>query len=142
MLIDGACHCGNIRFALEWSGEADDIAARACDCSFCIKHGGVWTAQAGATLRLRLSDPQRVSRYAFGTHTADFLVCATCGAVPAVVSRIEGRLYAVVNVNAFENLEPARIRRAPASLHGETESARLARRQRNWIGQVELVEGA
>lgn len=142
MLIDGACHCGNIRFALDWNGEADAIAARACDCTFCVKHGGVWTAQAGASLNLRLRDPQQVSRYAFGTHTADFLVCAICGAVPAVVSLIEGRLYAVVNVNTFENLEPARIQRAPASLDGENEAARLARRQRNWIGRVEIVEGA
>lgn len=141
MLIDGACHCGNIRFALAWNGEADSFAARACDCSFCVKHGGVWTAQAGASLRLRLREPDRVSRYAFGTHTADFLVCATCGAVPAVVSRIDERLYAVVNVNTFENIEPASIQRAPASLDGESETERLARRQRNWIGEVEIVEG-
>lgn len=140
MRIDGACHCGNIRFVLDWRGEPDTIAARACDCSFCLKHGGVWTAQPAAALRLRLGDPARVSRYAFGTRTADFLVCATCGAVPAVVSRIEGRLYAVVNVNAFENFDPARIQRAPSSLDGETEAARLARRQRNWIGEVEIAE--
>ncbi|MET4730558.1 hypothetical protein ABIE09_004378 [Lysobacter enzymogenes] len=142
MLIEGACHCGNIGFALDWPGEADAIAARACDCSFCIKHGGVWTARPDAALRLQLRDPQRVSRYAFGTRTADFLVCASCGAVPAVVSRIEGRLYAVVNVNAFDSLDPGRIQRAPASLDGESETARLERRQRNWIGAVELVEGA
>lgn len=141
MLIDGACHCGNIGFVLDWRSEPDVIAARACDCTFCLKHGGVWTAAPAAALRLRLRDPARVSRYAFGTRTADFLVCAVCGAVPAVVSRIEGRLYAVVNVNAFENLDPARIQRAPASLDGETEAARLARRQRNWIGEVEIVEG-
>lgn len=142
MLIDGACHCGNIRFVLDWRGEPDTIAARACDCTFCLKHGGVWTAQPAAALRLRLRDPARVSRYAFGTRTADFLVCATCGAVPAVVSRIETRLYAVVNVNAFENVDPARIQRAPSSLDGETETARLARRRRNWIGDVEISEGA
>ncbi|ROU05345.1 GFA family protein [Lysobacter enzymogenes] len=142
MRIDGACHCGNIRFVLDWRDEPDAIAARACDCTFCVKHGGVWTARAEAALRLNLRDPQRVSRYAFGTGTADFLVCAHCGAVPAAVSRIEGRLYAVVNVNTFEGFDPARIQSAPASLDGETESARLARRQRNWIGEVEIVEGA
>lgn len=142
MRIDGACHCGNLRFVLAWPGEPGTIAARACDCTFCVKHGGVWTAHPEAALRLRLREPQRVSRYAFGTRTADFLVCAHCGAVPAAVSRIEGRLYAVVNVNTFERLDPARIQRAPSSLDGETEAARLARRQRNWIGEVEIAEGA
>ena len=58
--------------------------------------------------------------------------------VPVVTSRIDGRLYAVVSVNAFENVEPALLRRAPATFEGENEQARLSRRKRNWIADVQF----
>jgi hypothetical protein len=60
--------------------------------------------------------------------------------VPVVTSRIGGRLYAVVSVNAFEGVEPSLFRRMPATFEGESEEARLARRTRNWIAKVEYVE--
>jgi len=44
MIIRGGCHCGNIAFELGWEPDPDEIPARACDCSFCVKHGGVWTS--------------------------------------------------------------------------------------------------
>ena len=80
-------------------------------------------------------------RYEFGTGTAEFHICSRCGVVPVVTSKIDGRLYAVVSVNAFENVEPSLLRRAPVSFEGEAEATRLARRQRNWIGDVTFVEG-
>ena len=44
MLIHGKCHCGNISFSLTWEPDPGEIPARACTCSFCTKHGGVWTS--------------------------------------------------------------------------------------------------
>lgn len=142
MLIPGRCHCGNIAFTLAWEPEPAEIPARACGCSFCVKHGGVWTSCPTGSLRITVKDPALVSRYAFGTKTAEFHVCASCGIVPVVTSRIDGRLYAVVSVNAFEGVEPSLLRRAPASFEGESPEDRLARRKRNWIGNVEFVGGA
>jgi hypothetical protein len=138
MLIRGKCHCGNIAFALTWEPDPGEIPARACSCSFCTKHGGVWTSNPGGALKVRVEDPSRVCRYAFGTRTADFHVCTRCGIVPVVTSRIDGRLYAVVSVNAFEGVEPSLLRLAPASFDGEGEDSRLARRKRNWIAAVEF----
>jgi hypothetical protein len=141
MLIQGKCHCGNISFSLTWEPDPAEIPARACTCSFCVKHGGVWTSNPGGALKVMINDPALVSRYAFGTKTAEFHTCARCGVVPVVTSRIDGRLYAVVSVNAFEGIDPSRLRRAPASFDGEGTDSRLARRKRNWIADVELVEG-
>jgi hypothetical protein len=140
MQIHGKCHCGNIAFSLAWEPDPAEIPARACTCSFCVKHGGVWTSYAGGALTVTVQDPSRVSRYAFGTGTAEFHICARCGVVPVVTSRIDGRLYAVVSVNAFDGVDPARIRRAPMSLDDEDTGARLARRRRNWIADVTWVE--
>ena len=83
--------------------------------------------------------PARVTPYAFGTKTAEFHICQDCGIVPVVTSRIAGRLYAVVSVNAFDNIDAGLLSRVPASFDGESEGDRLTRRQRNWIGNVEFA---
>lgn len=136
MLIRGSCHCGNVTFNLDWQPEPSEIPARACSCSFCIKHGGVWTSCATGSLVVELKDAARVSKYSFGTRTAEFHVCMDCGVVPLVTSEIDGRTYAVVNVNSMEGVAPTLFNRAPVSFEGEDEAARLARRARNWIGTV------
>ena len=139
MIITGQCHCGNIVFDLAWEGDPPVIPGRACDCSFCTRHGGVWTSNPRSTLTVAIHDAARVSRYAFGTRTATFHVCATCGVVPLVTCDIDDRLHAVVNVNAFGNIDPSWLRRATASFEGEDVGARLARRKRNWIPTVRIV---
>lgn len=139
MLIHGSCHCGNIAFDLAWNPDPPEIPARACGCSFCLKHGGVWTSNPKGELRIRVQDPSAVSKYAFGTHTADFHVCGRCGVAPVVTSTLDGRLYAVVSVNAFDNVDPSLLRRAPVSFDGEDEATRLARRKRHWIADVGYV---
>jgi hypothetical protein len=139
MLIKGACHCGNISFALEWLPEPTEIPARACGCSFCVKHGGVWTSNPNASLNISVKDPSRVSRYMFGTRTAEFHVCSACGVPPVVTSEIAGRLYAVVNVNTFEGFDSALLRRSPSNFDGEGTDSRLERRARNWIGRVQFT---
>jgi hypothetical protein len=142
MLITGKCHCGNIAFELDWEGEAPEIPARACGCSFCVKHGGVWTSNPAATLAVAVGSAALLSKYAFGTRTATFYVCSRCGAVPLVTSEIADHLYAVVNVNAFENVDSSRLRRGAANFEGEDVESRLARRRRNWIAHVRITEGA
>lgn len=136
MDISGGCHCGNIAFVFSIEPDPAEIAARACGCSFCVKHGGVWTSSPTASLRIDIKEEQAVSRYAFGTRTAQFHVCQRCGVVPLATSTIEGQEYAVVNVNTFENIPSALLRHAPASFEGEGEGDRLARRAKNWIADV------
>ena len=138
MPIAGRCHCGNIAYTLDWPAEVASVPARACSCAFCRKHGNVWTAHPAAALAVSVRDAARVSRYAFETKTADFHVCARCGVPPVVTSEIEGRTYAVVNVNTFENVDAALLKHSSGSLDGESVDDRLARRQRNWIGQVDF----
>jgi hypothetical protein len=140
VIIRGGCHCGNIAFELGWEPDPVEIPARACDCSFCVKHGGVWTSNPAASLKVAVGEPSQVSKYSFGTRTALFHVCRRCGIVPVVTSEIDGHLYAVVSVNAFNDVKASLIRRAPASFDGEGVDSRLARRKRNWIASVEIVE--
>jgi hypothetical protein len=139
VVIHGKCHCGNIAFDLDWTDETPTIPARACGCTFCVKHGGVWTSNPRSTLTVTVRELASMDEYSFGTRTAAFHVCARCGVVPFVTSDIDGRRYAVVNVNTFENVDPASLQRSGASFDGEDLDARLARRRRNWIADVRII---
>jgi len=141
MLIRGSCHCRNISFELDWKPEPAEIPARACTCSFCTKHGGVWTSCPTGSLKIRIAEPSLASAYAFATKTAEFHVCLRCGVVPLSTSRIGDQWFAVVNVNTFDDFAPSLLRRTSASLEGESENERLARRARNWIADVVFIEG-
>lgn len=142
MPIHGSCHCGNLAFELDWPGQGGaTIPARACTCTFCVKHGAVWTAHAEASLRLRIADPALTSSYAFGTETAVFHVCSRCGAVPVASSDIDGRRYAVVNVNCFDDVDRRLLTVEAVSFDGEREGARLARRVARWIADVTIGAG-
>lgn len=140
MVVRGGCHCGNISFALTWEPEPAEIPARACDCSFCTKHGGVWTSNPAGALRVRVEDSSLLSSYSFGTGTAQFHICARCGVPTLVTSTIDEHVYAVVNVNTFDNVPRSLLRTVPASFDGESIESRLARRERNWIADVQFVD--
>ena len=141
MLINGSCHCGNVSFRLDWQPDPTEISARECSCSFCVKHGGVWTSCPTGALVVEIKDESRVSKYSFGTKTANFHVCAVCGAVPVVTSKIDGRTYAVVNVNTMEAVDPTLLKRAPVTFDGEDEASRLRRRAKGWIPSVRFASG-
>jgi hypothetical protein len=130
--IHGTCHCGNIRFVLHWPGAGDLIPVRACGCTFCMKHRGVWTSHPNGRVELFIDDPSQVHRYRFGTGTADFHICSNCGVAPVASSDIEGSSYAVVNVNCFDDVDHAQLDESATDFEGENTADRLARRQRNW----------
>lgn len=139
MRLTGKCHCGAIRYTLEWPAALSSIPVRACGCTFCVKHGGRWTSHRDARLTVNVKDSALVSRYRFGTKTADFYVCARCGAVPLVASAIDSSLYAVVNVNTFEGVDLALLAESSTNFDGEGAGERLDRRKRNWIADVRIT---
>ncbi len=134
--IHASCHCGNIRVTLEWPGSGA-IASRACGCGLCTKHRAAWTSHPEGRFDLKVADETRVTQYRFGTKTADFHVCMTCGAIPIVTCTIGGRRYAVFNVNTFEGVDRSQLVETPTSFEGETTEDRLARRRHNWTPEAE-----
>lgn len=134
--IDGRCHCGNISYEFIWPESGSQIPVRACSCSFCLKHGAVYTSHPDCQLTAQISDPALVNKYSFGTKTADFYVCSGCGAVPFVTSKIEGNEYAVVNVNTFEGVDRTELDATVTDFGGESVADRLDRRKRKWIPRV------
>ena len=115
-----------------------EIPVRACGCTFCQKHGGIWTSHPDSELRAEVLDESKLSKYKLGTETADYYVCSVCGAVPLVTSSIGNNLYAVVNANTFEGIDSSQIVRSSTDFEGESTEDRLARRKRNWIPDVRI----
>jgi hypothetical protein len=134
--IHASCHCGNIRVTFDWPDPRPTIPVRACGCSMCTKHRGVWTSHPKGRFSLQIADDTRVTRYRFGTKTADFHVCSTCGVVPIVTCVIEGTRYAVVNVNTFHGVDRSQLVEAAADFDGEATEDRLARRLRYWTPEA------
>ena len=139
--IHGSCHCGNIRVTIDWPDSGPAIPVRACGCGLCTKHRAAWTSHPDGRFYLRIADDSRVTRYRFGTKTADFHVCLTCGAIPIVTCIIEGIRYAVFNVNTFDDVDRSQLIETATNFEGETTENRLARRRRNWTPEAVYNEG-
>jgi hypothetical protein len=128
---EGACHCGAVRAVFETDIAAEAMDVRADQCGFCRRHGAKTVSDPAGRLRLRFQE-DTVTRYRFGTRSADFLVCRTCGTYVAAV--IEG--YGVLNVvgadiGVFAG-RPAR----PVDYDEETGETRLVRRRARWTPLV------
>lgn len=132
----GSCHCGNVSYDFVTSQNIPDLGIRKCDCSFCTKQGNRYISDPEGELRISYANSDLVQRYAFGTKSADFLVCKTCGVVSIAVSEIGGNEYGIVNVNTLENAEHFSRHSKMMSYDDESLEERLERRKKNWIGKV------
>jgi hypothetical protein len=135
----GRCHCGNIDVDFETAIAPHDIEIRACQCSFCRKHGSRAAADPASKLTLRVGDEALLSRYRFGLQTAEYWVCRACGVYVAAITIGDSAPRAIVIVNALDDV--SLFARAPiaADYDVETHAARIARRQERWTPVV--VEG-
>jgi hypothetical protein len=132
MIHEGGCHCGNLRFALETALPLAELPRRACQCSFCRSHGAISTSDPAGALRFTVQDSKQLIRYRFGLKLADFLVCARCGVYVAAQMIDSGKAWAVLNTNAFDDVDHFGSAIAPMDYDTEDVAARLARRKSRW----------
>lgn len=101
-LLDGACHCGTVRFQVRLSGGL--AAARRCNCSICRMRGAV-------ALTARLSDlvlvagEEALATYRFNTGAAEHHFCRHCGIYTHHRRRSNGQEYGV-NAACIAGLSP------------------------------------
>lgn len=102
MHVNGACHCGTVRFAVTLSNGL--YSARRCDCSMCRMRGAVAvTAKLGG---LRVTAGQdALTEYRFNTGTAKHYFCAKCGIYTHHQRRSNPNEYGI-NVACLEGLSP------------------------------------
>jgi hypothetical protein len=102
--LSGGCHCRAVRF------EADvprAVEVLDCNCSICAMTGFRHLIVPHEDFRL-LSGAETLTRYRFGTGTADHLFCSVCGVKSFYQPRSHPAAWSV-NLNALDDvsvLEP------------------------------------
>ena len=129
----GGCHCGNIRLSFSTALDPAALEIRACQCSFCTRHGSRAAADPNGRLSISVEDRARLQVYRFGLRTADYLVCRDCGVYVAAIAGQGDDARAIVIVNALDDRE--RFSREPIAIRfdAETREQRLARRSSAWM---------
>ena len=129
--FEGRCHCGAIGFTYRTAVPPEEWAVRECQCSFCRGHGARTTAGPDASVRFNIAEQAKLTRYRFGTRTADFLVCAGCGVYLGAVITSGDRQFATLNINTIRQAVNVPAPQA-VSYDGESAGDRTARREERW----------
>lgn len=132
----GGCHCGNIRVVVELNHPPEQMILRACNCAFCAPHGWRALADNKGVFKLWAQDWDGVTRYRFGTKTADFLFCKTCGVYVGAISETSAGLRGVVNVNCLGDRAAFTATPEVADFEAEDADQRLDRRAKYWMPAV------
>ena len=136
----GACHCGAITVAFRTGLAAGALTIRACQCSFCRRHGVKAVADPAGSLRIE-AKADGLMHYRFGLQTADFLICRDCGCYVAAMIDTAGQRRATLNVSATAIAGLSERPAEPVSYDGESVDERKARRLRSWT-PVEIIDVA
>jgi hypothetical protein len=137
-VFEGSCHCGAIGFAFRSSRVPNSWPIRACQCSFCRRHGARTTSDPAGSVGFRIEGESKLQRYRFGLRTAEFMICKTCGVYVAAVLIAPCGRFATVNINALSELLDVQAATS-ISYEGESLEQRQDRRERQW---TPVVEGA
>lgn len=128
----GGCHCGAIAVRYESAAAPAETEVRACQCSFCRKHGSRAVSDPQGKLTVTIHDAEVVQRYRFGLATADYFLCGRCGVYVAAVLAEGDGLYGIAIVNALDNAEQFTQAPKPADYSAEGEADRRRRRRTRW----------
>lgn len=133
---EGGCHCGAIRMTYSSAVPAAEHALRACQCSFCRRHGSIAVSDPDGAVEIRIGDEAKASRYRFGLGTADYIVCRECGVYVAAVMTEGGKSWSVAIVNALDDRVDFAGPVEPVDFSAEDEGDRRARRRARWTPTI------
>jgi hypothetical protein len=137
----GSCHCGAIRATLLASKPAEELQVRACQCSFCVRHGAKTVSDPAGRCRLEI-DGAALSWYEFETRTGMSVICNRCGVYAGVIIEDGSNVWSVLNVRALAIPEFASRVAEPKVYDGETPEERIARRKTTWTPTEIVWRGA
>jgi hypothetical protein len=112
------------------------MAIRSCSCSFCRSHGTRTVSDPQGHADLRAADWSLVTKYRFGSGTADYLLCARCGVYIGAVCQTPAGCRSVINTLCLDDRAAFTQEPMRPDYDGEAVEARLARRAANWMPSV------
>lgn len=137
--VEAVCHCEDLRFVLTTKRDVSELAYRVCGCEHCARRRPIYVADPEGSVAFELASGGALTRYRFGTATADFISCARCGCMAGALCFIDGRPFAVLNAALFR--ERPEVVPATISAEGESVEGRSHRRAKNWTPVSRLPDG-
>jgi len=134
--LHGSCHCGQLSIAFSTTLDTAGLTPRACDCSFCRKHGAAYISDPAGKLSIHARGGA-LRHYQQGSNNADFLVCGSCGVLVAVVFEHLSRLYGAANAGCLDGRIPL-ADAVPSSPQMLSADDKISRWIRLWVPDVEL----
>jgi hypothetical protein len=135
--LRGSCHCGRLSVVFSTALDAAQLHPRACDCSFCRKHGAAYISDPAGHLVIHATEPGALREYRQGSHTARLLLCGHCGVVVGVVFDDAGRTYGAVNAACLDG-EVALGDAVSASPQKLNATEKVERWRQLWVPDVVL----
>jgi len=137
-IIEGGCHCGNINYIYKTEVATNKIPLRKCGCSFCSKQGAIYTSDPNGKLIVKIESKKHINNYQFSTKQVNFVFCTKCGVMPLSTTKINQKLYALINVNTSnKNINKSSVTETDFSK--ETVSESIERRKSKWISAIEGI---
>jgi hypothetical protein len=130
---EGGCHCGNLRVHVRLTTAPVDTPIRSCACSFCRSHGTRTLSDPAGQAKVTVSDLSLVQRYRFGSRTADYLLCRSCGVYIGAVSDTLSGARAVINTLCLKDRDLSTREAARTDRDDESAEVRMARREATWM---------
>ena len=134
--LHGSCHCGLLRIEFSTGRDPADFIPRACDCSFCRKHGAAYASDPASRLSVSARG-DALRKYRQGSDTADFLLCGRCGVLVAVTFEYADHVYGAVNIGCLDG-DTGFMAPIPASPQMLGAEEKVSRWLKLWIPDVEL----
>jgi hypothetical protein len=128
---EGSCHCGAIRATLYATRPASELEVRACQCSFCTRHGAKTVSDPAGRCRFEI-DGAALSWYRFETRTGISLICNRCGMYAGVMIEDGDSVWSVLNARGLAMGEFKDRTAEPRVYDDETPEQRIARRKAMW----------
>ena len=100
--INGACHCGTVRFRAKLTNGLH--TARRCTCSYCRMRGAVAVSAPVGGVEI-LAGEDALTAYRFNTGAAQHFFCARCGIYTHHQRRSNPNEYGV-NVACLDGISP------------------------------------
>lgn len=137
--VHGGCHCGGVHIEFTTHAAPAGTTPRACDCSFCRKHGAAYVSDPAGRLRITATTPGVLHAYHQGSNTARFQLCGRCGVLVAVLFEHDGQTYGAVNAGCLDEpaLFGAPVAASPQRLSPEE---KVTRWLRVWVPDVQVVD--
>jgi hypothetical protein len=100
--INGACHCGTVRFRARLTNGFH--TARRCTCSYCRRRGAIAVSAPVGGIEI-LAGADALTAYRFNTGTAQHFFCSRCGIYTHHQRRSNPNEYGV-NVACLDGISP------------------------------------